>query len=74
MGATLLPGVTIGRGAVVGAGAVVTKSVGPLEIVGGNPAGLIGQRGESDFCYRPSESSALFEAWLGPIATRPAPQ
>ena len=74
MGATLLPGVTIGRGAVVGAGAVVTKSVGPLEIVGGNPAGLIGQRGVSDFCYRPSESSALFEAWLGPIATRPAPQ
>jgi maltose O-acetyltransferase len=64
-GATLLPGVTIGRGAVVGAGAVVTKAVASLEVVGGNPARLVAQRSATDFRYRPSESFALFEAWLG---------
>jgi maltose O-acetyltransferase len=64
--AVILPGVTIGRGAVVGAGAVVTKSVSPLEVVAGNPARPIGQRSVSEFRYRPSESVALFEAWLGP--------
>lgn len=38
----ILKGVTIGRGAVVGAGAVVTKSIGPGEIVVGNPARVVG--------------------------------
>ena len=42
--AMLLPGVTIGRGAVVAAGAVVTRNVAPNDIVGGNPAKVIGQR------------------------------
>jgi maltose O-acetyltransferase len=42
--AIILPGVTIGKGAIVGAGAVVTKSVAPLDIVGGVPAKTIGQR------------------------------
>jgi acetyltransferase-like isoleucine patch superfamily enzyme len=64
--AIVLSGVTIGRGAVVGAGAVVTKSVNPLEVVAGNPARAIGQRSVAEFSYRPSESVALFEAWLGP--------
>ena len=68
--AVLLPGVTIGRGAVVGAGAVVTRSVAPLEVVAGNPARRIGKRTPSEFCYSPSQSVALFEAWLGPIASR----
>jgi maltose O-acetyltransferase len=68
--AVLLPGVTIGRGAVVGAGAVVTRSVAPLEVVAGNPARPIGTRTPSEFCYSPGQSVALFEAWLGPIASR----
>jgi maltose O-acetyltransferase len=66
MGATVLPGVTIGRGAVVGAAAVVTKSVEPLAVVAGNPATKVGDRTTADFVYRPSRSYALFEAWLGP--------
>ena len=37
-GAIILPGVTIGQGAVVAAGSVVTRSVGPLTMVQGNPA------------------------------------
>lgn len=42
--AYVAPGVTIGRGAVVGACAVVTRDVGELEIVAGNPARTIGRR------------------------------
>ena len=41
VGATILPGVTIGENAVVAAGAVVTKNVEPNTIVGGNPAKFI---------------------------------
>lgn len=37
-GATILPGVTIGRGSVVAAGALVTRDVPPLTVVGGIPA------------------------------------
>jgi UDP-2-acetamido-3-amino-2,3-dideoxy-glucuronate N-acetyltransferase len=40
--ATLLAGVTIGRWAMVAAGSVVTRSVGPHELVAGNPARRIG--------------------------------
>jgi maltose O-acetyltransferase len=40
-GATLLPGVKVGRGAVVGAHSVVTESVQPLEVVAGIPARVI---------------------------------
>ncbi len=40
--AIILKGVRIGCGAVVGAGAVVTKNVGALEIVAGNPAKVVG--------------------------------
>ena len=43
-GALILPGVTIGEGTIVGAGAVVTKDVQLGEIVGGNPANVIGFR------------------------------
>ena len=35
---TVLPGVTVRRGTTVGAGSVVSRSVGPFELVVGNPA------------------------------------
>lgn len=38
VGATILPGVTVGKNAVVAAGSVVTRDVAPGTIVGGNPA------------------------------------
>lgn len=41
-GATVLPGIRIGRRAMVGAGAVVTRSVPPNAIVVGNPARIVG--------------------------------
>ena len=40
-GATLLPGVTIGKNSIVAAGAVVTKDVPDNTIVGGIPAQII---------------------------------
>ena len=40
-GATILPGITIGRHAMVGAGAVVTKSVPDGAVVVGNPARIV---------------------------------
>jgi len=40
-GATVLPGVVIGRNAMVGAGAVVTRSVPPNAVVVGNPAKIV---------------------------------
>jgi len=43
-GATVLPGVTLGRGCIVAAGAVVTKDVAPWTIVAGIPARAIGER------------------------------
>lgn len=47
----IMPGVTIGRGAVVYPGSVVTKDVGDLDIVGGNPARKIRSR-NPDIRYR----------------------
>lgn len=40
-GATITPGVTIGKYAIVGASAVVTHDVGDYEVVVGNPARVI---------------------------------
>ena len=42
MNALIIKPITIGKGAVIGAGAVVTKDVPPGNIVGGNPATIIG--------------------------------
>ena len=41
--ALIMPGVTIGHNVIVAAGAVVTKSVSDGNIVGGNPARIIGK-------------------------------
>ncbi|MBL9176594.1 MAG: acyltransferase [Verrucomicrobiaceae bacterium] len=62
--ALILPGVTLGRGAVVGAGAVVTKDVPSLGIVAGNPARLLKEPRVPELNYCPTESLALFRAWL----------
>ncbi len=43
-GATILPGVSVGKGAIIAAGAVVCKNVDPYTIVGGVPARKIGSR------------------------------
>jgi acetyltransferase-like isoleucine patch superfamily enzyme len=43
-GVTVLSGITISDGAVVAANSVVTKSIGPYEIWGGNPARYIKHR------------------------------
>lgn len=41
-GATILPGLRLGRNAMIGAGSVVTRSVPPNAIVVGNPARIVG--------------------------------
>lgn len=41
VGATILPGITVGKNAVVAAGSVVTHNVDPNTIVGGNPARVL---------------------------------
>ena len=55
-GALILPGVRIGKGAIIAAGSVVTKDVGSMEIVAGNPAKKIRMRQSSlSYClnYKP---------------------
>lgn len=47
-GATILSGLTVGDGAVIAANSTVTKSIGPYEIWGGNPAKLIRLRFEPE--------------------------
>jgi chloramphenicol O-acetyltransferase type B len=51
-GVTVLSGVTIGDGAVIASTATVTRSVGPYEIWGGNPARLIRRRFPAEVAAR----------------------
>jgi len=44
----IMPGVRIGDGAIIGAGAVVTKNVNTMEIVGGVPGKVIGNRNKTN--------------------------
>jgi maltose O-acetyltransferase len=44
--ATILPGIKIGKGAIVGACSVITKDIPPYAIFAGNPARMIGIRGD----------------------------
>jgi acetyltransferase-like isoleucine patch superfamily enzyme len=43
-GATILPGVTVGRGSIIGAGAVVTQDVPPYSVAAGVPARILRSR------------------------------
>lgn len=64
-GATLLPGVRIGRGAVVGAGAVVSRDVPAHAVAAGNPAVVREARRSRDLSYNPVQFLAFQDAWLG---------
>ena len=48
-GASILPGVTIGKYAIVGAGAIVTKDVGDYEVAVGVPAKIVKTLDEDKF-------------------------
>lgn len=48
-GASILPGVTIGKYAIVGAGAIVTKDVGDFEVAVGIPAKVVKKLDENKF-------------------------
>ena len=48
-GASILPGVTIGKYAIVGAGAIVTKDVGDYEVAVGVPAKVVKTLDEDKF-------------------------
>lgn len=52
-GATILPGVTLGKGCVVAAGAVVTRDIAPWTIVAGIPARPVGERRQDLVPRRP---------------------
>lgn len=43
-GATILPGITVGKGSVIATGAIVTRNVEPYSIMAGIPAKKIGER------------------------------
>lgn len=58
-GATILPGVTIGRGSVVSAGSVVTRDIPPMTIVGGIPAKILRNR-ESSLNYDVSWNTPFY--------------
>jgi acetyltransferase-like isoleucine patch superfamily enzyme len=62
-GATILPGITVGRGSLVGAGAVVTHDVAPFSIVAGVPARVIGDRRDPSRAGGPTGEEAGVLQW-----------
>ena len=58
-GATILPGLKVGRNAMVGAGAVVTRSVPANAIVVGNPARIVGYADAQGSGPKGNDSSSL---------------
>lgn len=73
-GATLLPGVRIGKGAVIGAGAVIAKDVPDYAIAVGNPAKILPRKRSDALRYSPVEFVACHEAWLGTARHVPNPE
>ncbi|MBN2392183.1 MAG: acyltransferase [Anaerolineae bacterium] len=57
----VVPGVTIGEGCIVAAGSVVTKEFLPLNVLGGNPAKVIGTR-NSDHYVRLKREKRIYLA------------
>ena len=64
-GATILPGLKIGRSSMVGAGSVVTRSVPANAIVVGNPARIVG--------YADAQSGSLLDQAAGAASTGAVP-
>lgn len=58
-GASIMSGVDIGNGAIIAAHAVVTKCVDPYDIVGGNPAKIIGKRFKETLYGDPGRSDGI---------------
>jgi acetyltransferase-like isoleucine patch superfamily enzyme len=63
-GATILPGVRVGRGAVVGASAVVARDVPDYSLAIGNPAKIIPNKRCASFDYTPVAFLASRAAWI----------
>jgi acetyltransferase-like isoleucine patch superfamily enzyme len=77
-GATLLPGIAVGRNAIVGAGAVVTRSVPPNAIVVGNPARISGyadaaSRDEAELHMPAAEGPSTVESRVAGVTVRRLP-
>jgi len=64
-GATVLPGVRIGRGALVGACAVVARGVPDFAVAVGNPAQIRERVRAEGLDYSPVRFLAAYNAWLG---------
>ena len=63
LGATILPGVTIGSNSVIGAGSVVTRDVPPWSIAAGNPCRVIRTITDADRNKLFKDEEIDTEAW-----------
>ena len=60
---TIMQGVHMERGSVAAAGSVVTKSVNAFDVVGGNPAKLIGKR-QGKINYTLNGKRKFYTLWV----------